>query len=67
MNVKEQSLDALRIAFAEGGKGGKDITSSIYSKGSISVSKVTEDIVIVDTTDKTNNDLVITENCTYGK
>lgn len=46
---------------------GKDITSSAYSKGSISISKVTGDIVIVATAEETPNDLVYTANWTFGK
>lgn len=47
--------------------GGKDITSSVYSKGSISISKVTGNIVIVAIAEETSNDLVYTANWTYGK
>lgn len=47
--------------------GGKDVTSTAYSNGSISISKVTGDIVVVATAMETPNDLVYSANWTFGK
>lgn len=46
---------------------GKDVTNKVYSDGSISITNVTGDIVIVATSIETPNDLVYSTNWTYGK
>lgn len=47
--------------------GGKDVTSMAYSDGSISISNVTGEIVVVATAIETPNDLVYSANWNYGK
>lgn len=47
--------------------GGKDVTNTAYSDGSISVSNVTGEIVVVATAIETPNDLVYSANWNYGK